>query len=230
MLFHIEILPFFPFFFSFTLDDFSIPEFELNLENGEKNGIHGIFAFVSPSFVYGDEQLEVVTIYKQVNDIYDVRDPSNSIKMNLLPDGSGVLVEEPAMPYFMTSQIQGLYSNSCANAEMEAALVTNHTILVNAMKKNPSRVKNKFVLHFSGNKRCKMGHMNPEIGSALRGHINVTRSSVINKNGDQIPFTHVTIRFMAVVQTSERKLLKDDVANGTNIEDLLAGMSMSMQP
>ena len=211
--------------FPFTLDDL-IPEFELNLENGEKNGIHGVFAFVSPAFVYGDEQLEVVTIYKQVHDIYDVRDTNNVVKMNLLPDGSGVLVEEPAMPYFMTAQIQGLYAGSCANSEMEAALVTNHMISVNGMKKSPSRLKNKYVLRFSGNKVCKMGHMNPEIGSALRGHVNVTRSSVVNKNGDHIPFTHVTIRFMAVVQTSERKLLKDDLANGTNIEDLLAGMSM----
>ena len=73
---------------------------------------------------------------------------------------------------------------------------------------------------FSGDIVCKMGIFN------LRGNVHVTRSVVTHKNGGQISFTHVSIRFQLVVCTPERKLLKDSDANGiNNIEDLLAGMS-----
>ena len=72
--------------------------------------------------------------------------------------GRGVLVEESAMPYFMIAQTHGLSAGLCANSEIEAALV-----------KNPSRLEDNFVLRFAGNKIYKMGHMNPEIGSALCG-------------------------------------------------------------
>ena len=202
-----------------------IPEFDLDLSNGETNGVFGIFAFVSPSFVHGDEQLEAVVIHKQISDVHDARDASNAITMRLLPDGTGVYVEETSMPFFMASQIKQLYAGGCESSEMATAFETNHTICVNAMKKNQNCAKNKYVLKFSDDIVCKMGILNPETGN-LRGNVHVTRSIVTNKNGAQIPFTHVSIRFQIVVSTPERKLLKDNDANSTNnIEDLLAGMS-----
>ena len=214
----------FSFPFSISLGEV-IPEFELDLSNSEKNGVFGFFGFVSPSFVHGDEQVEAVVLIKQISDIHDARDPSNAITMRLLPDGTGVYVEETSMPFFMTSQIKQLYAGSCESTEMATAFETNHTIIVNAMRKNQSRMKNKYVLKFSRNIVCKMGILNPKSGN-LRGNVHVTRSIVTNKNGGQIPFTHVSVRFQIVICTPERKLLKDNDANGTNnIEDLLAGMS-----
>ena len=107
----------------------------MDLSNGEKNGVFGIFGFVSPSFAHGDEQIEAVVIHKQISDIHDVRDPSSAITMRLLPDGSGVYVEESSMPFFMASQIQQLYAGTCESSEMATAFATNYTICVNAMKK-----------------------------------------------------------------------------------------------
>ena len=203
-----------------------IPEYDLNLVNGEDN-VNGIFAFLSPSFVFGNEQVEVVVLHKQVHDINDVRDASNPLVMSLLPDGSGILVEEPALPHFMASQIDNLY-DGCDSNEMESALQTNHAVCVTAMKQNPARHKKKYVLKFPSNLTCKMGYMNATTGHTLRGNIQVSKSSIKNKNGGSIPFTHVTIRFMAVVKTTQRKLLREEDDTTSNIEDLLAGMSISM--
>ena len=203
-----------------------IPEYDLNLQNGEDN-VNGIFAFVSPSFVFGNEQVEVVVLHKQVHDIKDVRDATNPVTMSLLPDGTGILVEEPALPNFMASQIDALY-DGCESIDMENALQTNHAVCVTAIKQNSIRQKKKYILKFPGNLSCKMGYMNATSGHTLRGHVQVSKSVIKNKGGIAIPFTHVTIRFMAVVNTSQQKLLKEEDDSTSNIEDLLAGMSLSM--
>ena len=101
----------------------------------------GIFAIVSPSFVHANEQVEAVVIHKQVADVYDVRDPNALITMRLLPDGTGVFVEEMSMPYFLKTQVAALYNGTCdENADMAKAFADNHTICVNALRKNPSRI------------------------------------------------------------------------------------------
>ena len=46
-----------------------------------------------------------------------------------------------------------------------------------------------------------------------------------NKNGLGIKFTHVTIRYMAVIKNDELELLRAKDATMNNIEELLAGMS-----
>ena len=198
----------------------------MNLKNGEDN-VNGIFAFLSPSFVFGNEQVEVVVLHKQVHDINDVRDGNNPITMSLLPDGSGILVEEPALPLFMATQVEFIY-DGCASIEMENALQTNHAVCVTAMKQNPIRQKKKYILKFPANLSCQMGYMNSTTGHTLCGHVQVSKSNIKSKAGTSISFTHVTMRFMAVVKTSQRKLLKQEDDTTSNIEDLLAGMSLSM--
>ena len=125
----------FSFPFSISLGDL-IPKFELDLSNSEKNGVFSLFGFVSPSFVHGDKQVEAVVLIKQISDIHDARDPSSAITMWLLPDGTGVYVKETSMPFYMTSQIKQLYAGSCESTDMATAFETNHTIIVNAMRKN----------------------------------------------------------------------------------------------
>ena len=166
----------------------------------------------------------MVVLIKQVSDIQDVRDPANPITVSLLPDGTGVIVEEPSLPHFMSHGIDELYEG-CESIEMENALITNHSVCVTAIKQTPIRKKKKYKLMFPDNIECKMGYMNPTNGCILRGHVHISKSEIKNKNGQGIKFTHVTIRYMAVVKNVEPKLLRAKDATINNIEELLAGMS-----
>ena len=201
----------------------SVPEFDLNLEKRENN-VNGFFAFVSPSFVFDDEQIEVVVLQKQVNDIEDVRNPSNSIVVSLLPDGSVVVVEEPSVPTFMTFKGHELY-NGCASEEMANALRTTHGVCMTSIQ-TQNRQKTKYVLNFPDKIICQMGYMNPATGRTLRGHVAVSKSEYSGGKTSGIAFTHVTIRYMAVIKSEERKLLRSAEAT-SNIEDLLAGMFLN---
>ena len=198
----------------------AVPEFELNLEKGESN-VNGFFAFLSPAFVFEGEQIEVVVLHKQVNDIEDVRNLGNSIVVSLLPDGSGVVVEEPSVPAFMTWKGDELY-DGCANQEMANTLRATHAVCMTSIESQQGRQKKKYILNFPDNVVCQMGYMNPSTGRILRGHVSVSKTEFSGKAG-RIDFTHVTIRYMAVIKTEERKLLRSAEAT-SNIEELLAGM------
>ena len=161
-----------------------IPEYNLNLEKGESN-VNGIFAYTSPSFVWDDEQVEVLVLIKQVPDITDVRAGSavpNGIAMSLLPDGSGVLVEEPAIPHFMAEKYDGLY-DGFQNVEIEYVMHTAHAVCMTAIKQSPARLKKKYILKFPDNVRCQMGYMNPSNGRLLRGNVKVTKSMIGSNKG-----------------------------------------------
>ena len=208
-------------------DDDDFLEVNLNLTHGEKNHIFGIQAFISAPFVYGDEEVEVVLIQKQVNDIEDVRDASNHpITMTLSEDGGSITVVEPSLPTFMLSPDSGLDLYEDCDEEMAKALLTKHLIQVAAIKNSPSRKTNKYRLKLPPNIKCKMGYMNETNGNDLHGHVTVLKHEVKNKKGKKILFTNVTIRFMAVIQTSTPKLIKVKEARMNDIEDLLAGMSV----
>ena len=216
---------FLSFFLSFNegpLPAVPVPEFELNLEKGENN-VNGFFAFLSPAFVFDGEQIEVVVLHKQVNDIEDVRNPSNSIVVSLLPDGSGVVVEEPSVPSFMTWNGDELY-DGCANEEMANTLRATHAVCMTSIE-SQGRQKKKYILNFPDNVVCQMGYMNPSTGRILRGHVAVSNTDFSSKNG-RLKFTHVTIRYMAVIKSEERKLLRSAEAT-SNVEDLLAGMCLN---
>ena len=200
-------------------DDDDVLEVKLNLTNGEKNNIFGIHAFISAPFIYGDEEVEVVVIQKQVNDIDDVRDTANHpITMTLLEDGSGIDVVEPSMPSFMLAPNGGLDLYEDCKEEMAKALLTKHMIQVAGIKNTPSRKTNKYRLKFPPNIRCKMGYMNEMNGNDLHGHVTVVKKDIKNKRGKSIVFTNVTIRFMAVIQTSAPKLIKVKEARINDIE------------
>ena len=214
--------------FLHTAAEPDIPEYSLNLGKGENN-VNGIFAYTSPSFVWDEEQVEVLGLIKQVPDIADVRTGANApngIAMSLLPDGSGVLVEEPAVPTFMVENFDGLY-DGFQNVDIEYAMHTTHAVCMTAIKQSPARMKKKYILKFPENLKCQTGYMNPSSGRLLRGNVKVSKSLIgSNKGQNVVSFTHVTIRFVAVIKNPERKLLRAEDASN-DVEDVLAGMFAS---
>ena len=214
-----------------AVGDAGIPEYTLNLERGESN-VNGIFAYISPSFVWEEEQVEVVVLVQKVADITDIRNDPASFSMSLLPDGGGVLVEEPSVPHFMVDSYDDLYDMNKTDTkypDLEYACHTTHAVCMTAIQQNQKRQKNKYILKFPENVVCKMGYMNPSNGRALRGKVTVATSTITNKSKDgAVEFKHVTLRYMAVIKSKERKLLRKEDTS-IDVDDLLAGMFSSVK-
>ena len=172
-----------------------------------------------------------MVLLKQVADIVDIRNDPASFSMTLLPDGGGVLVQEPSVPNYMIDSFDDLYDmnkNDTKNPDLEYACHTNHAVCMTAIQQNQQRQKSRYILKFPENVVCKMGYMNPSNGRALRGKVTVTTSTITNKKNDgSVEFKHVNIRYMAVIKSKERKLLRKEDTS-INVDDVLAGMFSSV--
>ena len=198
----------------------NLPSYDLSL--GEEN-VNGTFAFLSSPFVFGDEQIEAIVLLKQVSDFADVRSETNPIVVSLLPDGSGVLVQEPSLPSFLKNDAYKFYED--LYSEMSLAFRTSHIVSATALSNDPVKQTKKYILRFPTGMTGKMGYMNQEKGLEVTGHVQITNSSVQAKNKKKIQFSHVTIRFIIALNTEEPKLLKSKPKIFNNVEDLLEDMS-----
>ena len=86
-----------------AVGDACFPEYNLNLERGESH-VNWIFACISPSFIWEEEQVEGVV------DIVDISYDPASFSMSLLPDGGGVLVGNPLVPNSMIESNDNFYN------------------------------------------------------------------------------------------------------------------------
>ena len=205
----------------------NIPEYQLKIGNqhGDANAISGILAYKSPPYVEGDELVQAIVIIKHIPDLADARS-ENPLQMTLLPDGTGVLVVEPAVSEFMKQPPPGLYAD--CHPDMRNAFTTAHNLTVTATSGAETE---SYILRFPDGIIGKMGGMNPPgNGRSLTGNVNVTTTSIQNnKNGRVIPFTHVTMRFAVLLESKEPQLIRRKQTKTMNdIDDLLQGMSNLM--
>ena len=175
----------------------NLPSYDLHL--GEEN-VNGTFAFLSSPFVFGDEQIDAIVLVKQVSDFADVRSETNPIVVSLLPDGSGVLVQEPSLPSFLKNEVHKFYED--CDPEMSVAFRTSHIVSATALTNDPSKQKKKYTLRFPTGMTGKMGYMNQDKGLELTGHVQLTNSSVETKKKKRS--ISVTLQFVSSLPSTRR--------------------------
>jgi hypothetical protein len=210
-----------------------IPEFELNLDNGEQN-VNGIFAYRSPQFEFVNgtvnESIEAVVVHKQICDIYDLLGSSKTSKISasLLADGSGILIEEPSLPLFMIDKIDNLYANTFKDEELTKALKQAHSYTATAVVQSVDRRTKKYILRFPDEIRCILGYMNPSNGQKLMPFYNVTTEVLKTEttgSANNFEFTQVLATFVAAIENAERRVLKINNDDNSEIRDLFNRMS-----
>ena len=181
---------------------------------------------MTPPFIQRDEQIQCIVLWKQAPDISDVRSETNAYRMVLLEDGSGVEVYEPSLPKFMMVDDPSDFYGDMGPA-MGNACYTAHLLATTAIDDDVNLQTRKYILKFPHGMVGEMGHhINPDTGRELIGGASIKNSFVNKKsNGELVPFSHVTDRFIVVLTNNEKKTLKPKKKNFTNVDDLLEGMN-----
>jgi hypothetical protein len=201
----------------------SIPEYELNLTRPEQN-VNRIFAYLTPQFVFEEECIEALVIQMHLNDVRDAQG-ADKVSASLLPDGRGVLIEEPSVSAFQYSEIKDLY-NGFKSPAMLAVMQNAHTYTTAAIKQTSSRRKKSYILRFPDELVCKMGYMNQPNGQKLQMVLNVVHTVMTaSETGGvkDVSFSHGIVTCAIAIATNEPRVLRHD-SDSKEVNELFSRM------
>jgi hypothetical protein len=215
-----------------------IMEFDLNLKMGERN-VNNIFAYRCPQFKFQNgmaiEHIDAIVMHKVVCDLSDLygnpHTGNNKLIASLLEDGSGVLFEEPSLPFFLIDSIDGLYGpNVFKNVEMTTAVKDAHHYTTTAIVQKVNRRTKKYIVRFPEDIHCKMGYMNQlSQGQKLTPFFNMKKTAVPKEVTGASADTEV-INFLATyviaIETEERRVLNVAEDGNNEIKELFSRMSV----
>lgn len=205
------------------------------MKNPEKN-VNGVFAFMSPSFPFQNqkivEEIQVIAIQKTMADLNDFIDDRaygiNKLSITLLPEGDGILIEEPTIPKFIRGKvldIEKFYDG--LPPDMAAACCRAHAIEVNNILAAESHGGNrKYIYRFQDGIRCVPGYMNGNDGK-ITIKMRVT-TSIFTKTNTQ--FHHYAASMFIVVENPEgrQEILRDKGGEDDGLAELVAAINNSM--
>ncbi len=140
-------------FNSYTIDEVDDDgTFTIDFDHPEKNQ-HGYFCIKPQRVVRGNERFDTIVIYKALYDPRDLNDTSN-FQMELLPDRTGVIVTEPAVPYGFIHDVLEIHAAEAKRKNQCDITRIEHQVQASSLLQNPTRLKTVRVIKFPSGVTC----------------------------------------------------------------------------
>jgi hypothetical protein len=158
--------------------------------------------------------------------VNDTLKENNKIVLRLSDCGTKILVEEPSVPHFFHTHVNGILEG-IKDIETRRAIQVAHNYKMNEICDKPEQATQKYILNLPPGKKCKMGFMNPSSGRVLVGSMNVSNQKVTfpGAPGLEFEFTMPTITYAIAIDDGSQKVVTKNPAIGNEGLDYFARMS-----
>lgn len=227
------------FFASGTTDDdySSLPAYKINLDEGEQN-VNGWLFFESNAFKWISvngaltESINTIVMVKAISDVFDIWGSSFNDKMSvsLLPDGSGVVVDEPSISSFLYTDIDVIFAAAFDGYpdDMKEAVKDAHGCAVNAIMDDKRRKRMKYRLVFPRDKVGAKGYWNRGAKGLKLTPFPFTNEETLTKDmtgADHDAYFSKTLVFFLIPIDKEGRVLKVQDDDDVPIEKMFKNFS-----